>query len=280
MDYNYLIEPLVNKKVILGCSGGPDSMFLLSLLVSSQFNHQEDLLVVHVNYHFRTNSNQDQQVVVNYCQQENIPCLVIHNHQQLASNVNLQSFARKFRFYYFQHFAAQNNALVLLAHHEDDDLITFLLQKQRNILPSYYGLKKISQYQDILVHRPLLSVSKKDILHYLNQQKINYAVDQSNFNSYYLRNKVTKDYQQQLIQQNFRYQTKQKIKQYNLKLQQDQTLASQYLQQNQEKFCCNYQSLFALQKQVQYLILRDFIDHKTNNNFVQLQTKFLDSIIQ
>jgi len=59
-------EKILNKKYtyILGVSGGPDSMFSLDKMRCLKFN----FFVAHVNYHKRSGSNQDEELVRNYCQ--------------------------------------------------------------------------------------------------------------------------------------------------------------------------------------------------------------------
>ena len=67
--YNLIDE---NEKILVGVSGGPDSMTLLVTLNLLGYN----LCVAHINHGLRENAELDEEYVVNFCKERNIPCYV------------------------------------------------------------------------------------------------------------------------------------------------------------------------------------------------------------
>src|ERR1700753_777516 len=124
-----------NKLHILAISGGPDSMFLLDNMRNSGYS----LVVAHVNYKKRPESDQEEKLVKNYCQKYFLPCEVYQvQDSEYNSKSNFQDQARKIRYNFFQNLADkyQTNYIVV-AHHFDDHLETYLLQNQRKSLVDY-----------------------------------------------------------------------------------------------------------------------------------------------
>jgi tRNA(Ile)-lysidine synthetase-like protein len=127
-----------NKLYILAVSGGPDSMFLLDKMCLEGHN----LVVAHVNYKKRENSDYDEKLVRNYCQEYSLPCEVYQiKGSEYKSISNFQDKARKIRYDFFKELAYKHRTkYIVAAHHLDDHLETYLLQKQRNSLVDYWGL--------------------------------------------------------------------------------------------------------------------------------------------
>ena len=120
---------------ILGVSGGSDSMFLLDNLRRKKYK----IIVAHINYKKRIDSDWDEKIVKNYCQKHS---LLLEIHQEKNGNhfskINFQDKARKIRYNFFQKLADKNQTkYIVVAHHFDDHLETYLLQKQRKSLVDY-----------------------------------------------------------------------------------------------------------------------------------------------
>ncbi|MBY7704688.1 hypothetical protein JIY74_31345 [Vibrio harveyi] len=79
---------------------------------------------------------------------------------------------------------------LLVAHNLNDLIETYLLQKQRNNQVNYYGLKTQSKYKDMNIHRIMLDIKKSYILNYLDNHNIKYAIDSTNLDNKYERNKI------------------------------------------------------------------------------------------
>ncbi|AEM69046.1 tRNA lysidine(34) synthetase TilS [Mycoplasma putrefaciens] len=180
----------ITKKYLVAVSGGADSIFMLDQLIKIIDN--KNIVVCHVNYNYRSDSNFDQQLVTDFCKQNNLQLEVLNvkqNYSELKNN--FESWARFKRYDFFNKIANQYKIFDLLVAHNYNDLIeTYLLQKQRNSLVSYYGLKSITKYKDLTIYRPILAVKKSYIINYLNESKINYITDWTNDDLKFQRNKI------------------------------------------------------------------------------------------
>jgi tRNA(Ile)-lysidine synthetase-like protein len=127
--------PLPIKLYILAISGGPDSMFLLEKMCGEGYS----LVVAHVNYKKRENSDYDEKLVRDYCQNYSLPCEVYQaKGSEYSSISNFQDRARKIRYDFFQKLADKyQTKYIVVAHHLDDHLETYLFQKQRKSLVEY-----------------------------------------------------------------------------------------------------------------------------------------------
>ncbi|CAG8455101.1 15933_t:CDS:10 [Cetraspora pellucida] len=125
-----------NKLYILAVSGGPDSLFLLEKMRLAGYN----LVVAHVNYHKRENSDYDEKIVKNYCQKYSLPCEIYQVQDSEYNSIsNFQDRARQIRYNFFQELAAKyQTKYIVVAHHRDDYRETYLLQKQKKSLVEYW----------------------------------------------------------------------------------------------------------------------------------------------
>ncbi|WP_339024519.1 tRNA lysidine(34) synthetase TilS [Spiroplasma endosymbiont of Agriotes lineatus] len=179
----------IQEKYLLGISGGTDSMFLLDNLYQAGFK----IFVVHINYQKRTNSWQDESIVVNYCLKNNIEYAVLRVKPEQYGKENFQNQARKIRYDFFMKIAKKQKIFNLVIAHQFNDLLeTYLLQKQRKSLVSYYGLLFKRKIKNLTVFRPMLKVKKQMILNYLEKKQLDFQVDDSNGLDIYARNVIRK----------------------------------------------------------------------------------------
>ncbi len=172
-----------NKKYLLACSFGPDSMALYSMLLNEGYNFD----VAHVNYHLRKESNYEQESLSQYSSKHNIKFYYLDNKIKITKNI--EETCREIRYNYFCSLYQQNKYdALLVAHHQDDLLETYLLQKKRGNLPLFYGLNKISVYQNMTVIRPLLSFTKNELLNYNLLNNVPFATDATNLELNFERN--------------------------------------------------------------------------------------------
>lgn len=191
-----------NKKYVIGVSGGPDSMALLDMVRKNGYN----FVVCLVNYHKREDSDLDYEVVRTYCDKYQIELAykeIFHYEKG-----NFQAQARNMRYDFYEEMAGLYQCeAVLLAHHFDDVLETILMQKNRGQEDGLWGIQETSKYHDLIVLRPILQLSKRDLLDYCLENQIEYRVDSSNLESDYTRNyyrnqvlvNYTKEEKQQLF---------------------------------------------------------------------------------
>ena len=198
-----LVHPQFNQQLftaqqcyIVACSGGPDSMFLLQQLLNVA--PALKLVVAHVNYQKRANSGDDARLVQQFCENNQLKfCLLTVTpkiYQQYPIH-NFQAQARMIRYQFFAKLVTKYFATgVAVAHHYNDLIETFLMQQQRQGQVEHYGLQAVSKFcfnnEQIMVLRPLLKIKKSEIIQFLAKHKINYAVDQSNQSTQYLRNRI------------------------------------------------------------------------------------------
>lgn len=188
MHYN-LIKP--HTTIVVGLSGGPDSVFLLYFLYSIQTRFNLTLIAAHVDHQWRSNSAQD----VIFCQQL-AQSLGITFISAQASSITLtrkhssskEELGRLLRRAFFQELACKYNAhAIALAHHADDQQETFFIRLIRGTTLS--GLTSIWPKYDRYI-RPLLNTHKTEILAYLQEQSLNYLEDPTNQSDLFLRNRL------------------------------------------------------------------------------------------
>lgn len=170
---------------LLAISGGPDSMFLLDRYKNKK------IVVAHVNYHKRKDSNIDEKIVVDFCNKHNIACEVLNLKNKKATG-NFQSWARKVRYDFFKEVYDKHSCDQLLtAHHKDDFIETALMQQQSGRTPRYFGIKDKNELFGMNIYRPFVDTwFKDDILKVLNKRGIAFATDSSNAEPVFERNKV------------------------------------------------------------------------------------------
>lgn len=175
-----------NKKYLLGCSFGPDSMALFSLLKKEGYNFE----VAIVNYHLRKESNDEVKGLTDYCYKLCIPLYVLDVDMNKYKG-NIEENCRNIRYEWFAKLVKKRNLYAtLIAHNQDDLLETYIIQKRRQNLVNFYGLSYQITLNNSLVLRPLLNYTKQELLEYCNSNNIPYMIDSSNNKDMYLRNRI------------------------------------------------------------------------------------------
>ncbi len=177
--------------IIIGLSGGPDSVFLTHVLNNLKQEKKLTLLAAHLNHEWRSNAHNDTALCKTLCQQLNIP-LIHKKASDLAASFNYngskEELGRKLRRYFFEQLLQEYNANVIaLGHHAQDQQETFFMRMIRGATLS--GLTSMKPHDGFYI-RPLLTVNKLDIMHYLNANTIPFCIDPTNQEEIYLRNKI------------------------------------------------------------------------------------------
>ena len=188
-DQNQLLTP--NAKVLIALSGGADSVFLLRYLVTRGY----EVVAAHCNFHLRDNESiRDEQFVRHLCQTLHVPLTVKDfNTKAFAQqeHVSIEMAARTQRYEWFESLLQQVKAQsIAVAHHQDDNIESVLLNLVRGT-----GIKGLCGMQPRNGHiiRPLLCISRTDILAGLNELQQPYVDDSTNFDNHYSRNRVRLD---------------------------------------------------------------------------------------
>lgn len=172
-------------KYLLACSFGPDSMALFHLLKENGYNF--DCAIV--NYHLREESNFEVEGLVSYAQKNGVKVFVHDVKEKIKKNI--EATCRSIRYNFFKDLVIQNGYdKVLVAHHQDDLIETYLLQKQRQNCPIFYGIKENTIICGVNIERPLLSFTKKELLQICLENNVPFSVDKTNFDVSIKRNKI------------------------------------------------------------------------------------------
>jgi tRNA(Ile)-lysidine synthase len=176
-----------HDRLLLGVSGGVDSMVLLHLFQQLPYT----FTVAHVNFGLRgVESDEDEAFVVEYCRKHNIKVFT-NNVDTLAyvnsSKVSIQMAARSLRYDWFEKLKIEHQFKHLLtAHHSDDSVETIFINILRGTGIS--GLKGITSNENAI--RPLLPFTRAEIIEYANSVNLAWREDSSNVKEDYLRNKL------------------------------------------------------------------------------------------
>jgi tRNA(Ile)-lysidine synthase len=180
-----------NSTIIIGLSGGPDSVFLLHALAPLREEKKLTIIAAHLNHEWRAEAEKDEQLCHHVCHQLNIQFISKKMSELNATfkfNGSKEEIGRKARRHFFESLAREYTAqAIALAHHADDQMETFFIRLIRGAsLAGLAGMKA----KDSLYIRPLLGIKKAEILEYLNEHQITYAIDASNESTDYLRNRI------------------------------------------------------------------------------------------
>ena len=178
------VKDVAQLKLVIACSGGPDSMALFDMCMQLNMN----LVAAHVNYHHRPTADRDEQIVREICKKHQVPFELLCPEQ---STGNFQNWAREVRYQFFKDVAEKHKCDgVLVAHHEDDVIETILFQKQRGIVPELYGIAEKTELFGCTVYRPLLGWSKHSLKEYCQSHQIVFGHDETNDSDEYERNRI------------------------------------------------------------------------------------------
>ena len=193
--YKYLVCELGLKygdTIVVGVSGGPDSMALLHLL--SQIKKETDIFIIcaHVDHNVRNESSREREFLQKYCDNNQITfeSMKIDDY----GDDNFHNEARTKRYNYFGKIVKKYGAKYLFtAHHADDLIETILMRIARgSTLRGYSGFSKIVNMGDYKIIRPFISITKDEIIDYLRHHNLSYVQDASNNEDKYTRNRYRK----------------------------------------------------------------------------------------
>lgn len=176
-----------NETIIVACSGGPDSMALLSLFINKNIK----VICAHVNHKLRKESEKEAQMVKSFCTQNKIPFEYMEIKEYKG---NTENYAREKRYQFFEKLIKKYKASYLLTAHHGDDLTETILMRliRGSSLKGYAGFQKITEKKHYKIYRPLIIKTKAEILNYVKENKIPYAIDKTNETDDYTRNRMRK----------------------------------------------------------------------------------------
>ncbi len=183
---------LINKGdvIVVGVSGGPDSITLLTCLNKYKDYFEIKLICAHINHLIRKDSTEDEQFVENVCEKMGIKCYVkraevekIAKEQKKGS----EEVGRKIRYDFFDIIAKKENAnKIAIAHNMNDNAETMLLNIIRG--SGMQGLEGIQAEEYGKYIRPLINCSREDIEEYCEKYNLQPRIDSTNKENIYRRN--------------------------------------------------------------------------------------------
>ena len=186
---------LINSgdKIVLGVSGGPDSIAMLDILNQLKDEMNFEIYVVHVNHNIRgKDADEDEEYVKKYCEKYNIKCFskkIDVPTIAKTKKIGTEEAGRKVRYEYFEEILKETKSnKIAIAHNMNDKVETVLMNIIRGA--GSLGLKGIEPKRDNKYIRPLIETERKDIEEYCNINKLEPKFDESNNDNTYTRNKV------------------------------------------------------------------------------------------
>ncbi len=183
---NQLFEK--NDSLIIGVSGGADSMVLLNILVQLGYK----CIVAHCNFQLRKEeSDTDEQFVSDYCERNQLVFEhITFNTKKIAleRKISIEMAARDLRYDWFEQVRINHNAkVIVVAHHANDQAETILMNLTRGTgLTGLTGMK----FKNGCIVRPLLNISRQSIEDYSRLKHISFRYDSTNAESDFTRNKI------------------------------------------------------------------------------------------
>ena len=189
--------------IVLGVSGGPDSMCMLNALVTLLTNKEKfkncqkgpspmaKIVVAHVNHMIREEASQDEEYVREYCKRNKIEFYAKSIDVQKIANTNkigTEEAGRNERYQFFEEIRKKTNSnKIAIAHNKNDNAETMIMNILRGSGVS--GLKGMEPKRGIYI-RPLIECERAEIEAYCEKEKLNPRIDKTNFENVYTRNKI------------------------------------------------------------------------------------------
>ena len=189
-----------NDVIILGVSGGPDSVFLLHALatlkdvIEKEKNIEYTLHVAHINHMIREEAGEDADIARSLALEHNAEFHLLETDvlaEAKRLKIGTEECGRNIRYEFFEQVKKTvNGTKVAVAHNAGDNAETIILNFIRGA--GINGLSGMDVNINSII-RPILNISKEDILKYLDENNIPYAIDKTNLENDYTRNKVRND---------------------------------------------------------------------------------------
>ncbi|MDD2752178.1 MAG: tRNA lysidine(34) synthetase TilS, partial [Candidatus Omnitrophica bacterium] len=235
-----------NDRIVVGVSGGPDSVTLLYLLYSLKRELDLTLIIAHLDHGLRKDSFLDEEFVKDLGQKLKLPVVTAKANLKPARGADsVEQAARKARFAFLFQVAKENKAeKIALGHNLDDQAETVLMRILRGTGLS--GLNAISPKRKMCgveIIRPLIETRRKEIESFLRKKNIRACKDFSNQQDVYLRNKLRKRLIP-LLEREYNH----KIKEILSNLAQSTALDYEYMNLSAERFILVHKSRVPLKE--------------------------------
>ena len=180
--------------IVVGVSGGPDSMALLNMLIKLVDDKKINakLVVAHINHGIREEADSETEFVKQFCEKNNIECYIKKEKvEDLAKEqrIGTEEAGRNLRYSFFEEVFQKVNAnKIATAHNANDNAETVLMNIIRGAGTS--GLKGIEIKRNEKYIRPIIKLRREEIEEYCKRENLNPKYDKTNGENIYTRNKV------------------------------------------------------------------------------------------
>ncbi len=189
-------------KVLVAVSGGPDSMFLLQALQDIKAQYKLELRIAHLNHQLRESAWEEADFVKEQAERFGIPCTIeekdVRSYAE-AHKLSLEEAAREVRYDFLERIAKEFSMnKIATGHTLSDEVETFILRVARGtggrglllIPPKRIVQSSEFRVQSLKVIRPLIEITREEVIQFLESKKIVYQIDESNYDIRYKRNFV------------------------------------------------------------------------------------------
>ncbi|OGI17916.1 MAG: tRNA lysidine(34) synthetase TilS [Candidatus Moranbacteria bacterium RIFCSPHIGHO2_02_FULL_40_12b] len=284
------------SKIVLGVSGGPDSVCMLDIMAKIAPKYDLQLIIAHINYGLRgKDSDKDEEFVRKLAGKYGIQIFTLilphppaKPHPALRATLSLkkerkirkihsENELRNIRYEFFEKVRKQNKLdLIAVAHNADDQVETFLMRLIRGA-----GLQGLSgmKYKNEKIIRPLLGISRKEILGYLDKTNRTYRADRTNAENLFLRNKI-RNKLIPYLKKNFNPGIKKTILDSAVSIADDYSLLSDIAEKEAEKMKnLSVKKLLNLHPSLQKMALLNFI-FKIKGNLKDIESAHVEEILK
>lgn len=178
-------------KIVLGVSGGPDSITMLDILRQIREEFDFEIVVAHINHMIRKEAIQDEEYVKKYCEKNNIKCFVKRiDVIDIANNkkIGTEEAGRLVRYEFFDEVLKQTGSnKIAIAHNKNDKVETIIMHLLRG--SGLSGIKGIEPIRGNII-RPLIECKREEIEKYCDENRLEPRIDKTNFENDYTRNKI------------------------------------------------------------------------------------------
>ena len=179
-------------RIVLGVSGGPDSITMLDILRQLREELEFEIVVAHINHMIREEAIEDEKYVQEYCKKNNIECYIKRIDVEKIANtkkIGTEEAGRKVRYEFFEEILQKTGSNKIgIAHNKNDKIETIIMHILRG--SGISGLKGIEPKRDNKYIRPLIECERSEIEQYCEESKLEPRIDKTNFENEYTRNKI------------------------------------------------------------------------------------------
>lgn len=187
--YNMLQD---GDRVVIGVSGGPDSMSLLNSLNNLKEKLNIKIYVAHINHMIREEADEETEYVRSFCEKIGVEFFAKRikvEEEAKKQKIGTEEAGRNIRYEFFEEVAKKEGAnKIATAHNSNDNAETVLMNIIRGT--SISGLKGIEKVREGRFIRPIIECNRMEVEEYCKEQKLDPRYDKTNYENVYTRNKI------------------------------------------------------------------------------------------